>query len=102
MKKKVEELLKEAVDACDNHSSCAKRDVSLSTQFDDQVRLFSDILRKMLENVNSNSLRPAREGLAYAIADCWPFESWLGKQIVEAEAAYEIAANHSNPAKGVD
>ena len=88
----VAELLQDAVDACDNHSSCVKRDFSLSTQFDGQVQMFSGKLRTMLENVNSKKLRPMNEGLGYAIADCWPFESWLGKKIVEAEEAYELAS----------
>lgn len=93
LNQKLIELLKSAAESCDSHVNARKRDDSLPRELDEQIRSFSEILKEMLRQVNSNSSSPMNSGIGYAIADNWPFESWLGKQLAQAEAAYERDAN---------
>jgi hypothetical protein len=84
--------LQDAINACEAHFNGTHRDTSLSNQFDNQVQLFGSVLQRMLVNVEKRQYEPLNEGLAYAISDCWPYESWLGKKIAEAEEHYEKLA----------
>jgi hypothetical protein len=43
--------LQDAIDACEAHCNGARRDASLSNQFDKQVEMFGRVLQKMLANM---------------------------------------------------
>lgn len=87
--------LEDAINACEAHCNGTRRDTSLTSQFDNQVQLFRSVLQQMLSNVERRQCIPLNEGLAYSISDCWPYESWLGKKIANAEENYEKFARQS-------
>jgi hypothetical protein len=84
-----------AIERAEQHFT-GSRDDSISFELDSQVRLFHRLLTEMENELHSGTAAMRNDGMAHAIADCWPFESELGQLIIEAEYAFQRAVKKSD------
>jgi hypothetical protein len=80
-----------AIESANDHLG-GRRDNSLSSNLDSQIRRFAATLREMKALLESDNPKDKLDKyMARAIADSWPFDSNLGKLICKAEQLF-----HSN------
>ena len=60
----------------------------MKKKYDDQIRSFRNVLINMSLDIVNDSIKNRSENMSRAIVDGWPYESKLGRLIVNAKYAY--------------